>query len=125
MERQEVGTVTESIAMAFNLGVWMRQTEGEKSIFEIGKELEQIIYWSMFQTYGDKYPDELIRANVDYLLQVAVLGYILPKVCAPDEELKSRLIGSIEAKIYEHWSGQNQNEGIVPTFKTESSINMD
>jgi len=123
MEKQEVGTVTESIVMAFNLGVWMRQTEVEKSIFEMVKKMEEIIYWNIFQTYGGKYPDELIRANVGYLLQIALLGYILPKVCAPDEELKNRLISSIEAKIYGQWSGQN--EGTVSTFKIESSINMD
>jgi hypothetical protein len=85
--------------MAFNLGVWMRHTEGEKSIFEIGKKIEEIIYWNIFQKYGGLYPEEFIHANVDYFLHIALLGYIVPKVCPPDEEFKNRLISLLHAKI--------------------------
>ncbi|HXG31498.1 MAG TPA: hypothetical protein VNK81_07615 [Thermodesulfobacteriota bacterium] len=92
-------SLKESIAMAFNLGVWMKQQKGETgSVSEVVKELRDMIYWNMSKHYGDAYPSDMLNANVEYFLEIALLGYILPGVCLPDEGLKNRLLTLIEAK---------------------------
>jgi hypothetical protein len=89
----------ESIAMAFNLGVWMRQKKGhEGRVLEVAKELRDIIFWNISQQYSNIYSPEILEANVEYFLEIALLGYILPDICPPDEELKNKLIALIEAK---------------------------
>lgn len=89
----------ESIIMVFNLGVWMKRQKGDPgNVSEAAKELRELIYWNMYQQYGDGYPDDFINANVEYFLEIAILGFILPGVSLPDEELKTRLIALIEAK---------------------------
>jgi hypothetical protein len=90
----------ESIVMAFNLGVWIKQQKGQtvNNVSETAKELRDIIYWNMSKQYGNAYPDDLLNANVEYFLEIALLGYILPGICLPDEELKNRLLALIEAK---------------------------
>lgn len=91
--------IRESIIKAFNLGVWMRGQKGYGfSVLEAGKEIKDMIYWNMSQQYGKGYPDELIDANIEYFLQIAILGYILPDVSLPDQELKERLLALIEAR---------------------------
>ncbi len=47
----------------------------------------------------------MINANVEYLSQVALLGYVLSGVSLYDEELKSRLLFLIEAET--NCLGQN------------------
>ena len=92
-------SLKESIAMAFNIGVWMKQQKGHNgNVSEAAKELRDMIYWNMFKQYGEAYPSDLLNANVEYFLEIALLGYILPGVCLPDEELKSRLLAMIEAR---------------------------
>src|SRR5574341_485270 len=89
----------ESIAMAFNMGVWMKQQKGDTgNVSEAVKELRDMIYWIMSQQYSDAFPSDLLNANVEYFLEIALLGYILPGVCLPDEELKNRLLALIEAR---------------------------
>jgi hypothetical protein len=98
-EQIPVQDLRESIIMAFNLGVWMKQQKGDKGNVSVAaKELRDLIYWNMYQQYGDGYPEEFINSNVQYFLEIALLGYILPGVSFSDEELKSRLIALIEAK---------------------------
>ena len=88
-----------SIVMAFNIGVWMKQQKGSTvGVLEAGKELRNMIYWNISQNQGKGYPDELVNANVEYFLQIALLGYILPEVSLPDTELKNRLMTLVEAK---------------------------
>ena len=92
-------SLKESIAMAFNIGVWMKQQKGHTgNVSEAANELRDMIYWNMFKQYGEAYPSDLLNANVEYFLEIALLGYILPGVCLPDEELKSRLLALIEAR---------------------------
>ncbi|MGH7889663.1 MAG: hypothetical protein ACRENF_03850 [Thermodesulfobacteriota bacterium] len=89
----------ESIVMAFNLGVWMKQQKGhEGSVSEATEELKNMIYWNLNNQYGDTLPADLLKATVGYFLNIALLGYILPEVCLPDQELKGRLLALIEAK---------------------------
>jgi hypothetical protein len=92
-------SLRESIAMAFNLGVWMKQQKGDTgNVSEAAKELRDMIYWNMSKQYGDAYPTDLLNYNIEYFLEIALLGYILPGVCLPDEELKNRLLALIEAR---------------------------
>ena len=98
-EKVQGHSLKESIAMAFNLGVWVKQQKGHTgNVSEAAKELRDMIYWNMSQQYSDAYPSDLLNANVEYFLEIALLGYILPGVCLPDEELKNRLLALIEAR---------------------------
>jgi hypothetical protein len=97
-EKIQVQGLRESIVTAFNLGVWMKQKQQKgdnTNVSEAARELRDMIYWNM---YSGGYPDDLIHSNVEYFLEIALLGYILPGVSLPDEELKTRLIFLIETK---------------------------
>jgi hypothetical protein len=51
----------ESIIMAFNLGVWMKQQKGHiGNVLEVAKELRDVIFWNMSKHYGDAYPAGLL-----------------------------------------------------------------
>ncbi len=84
----------------------MKHTQEAGSIQVISKKLEEIIYWKMFEVYGDECPQELIRENVEYFVQIALLGYILPGVAIPDELVKNRLILLIHARVSKNWESQ-------------------
>jgi len=76
----------------------MRQ-KGEGDIFDIGRELRKIIHLNIYEAYGGIYPNDLLSNNVEYFLQIALLGYILPGVCTYDEEMKNKLFTLMQAKI--------------------------
>lgn len=98
MKTKEKEEVTKSIGIAFNLGVLMRQ-KSQGNVLNIGNELREIIFLNIHQAYSDMYPDDLLSANVEYFLRIALLGYILPGICAYDEKLKDKLFTLIKAKI--------------------------
>ncbi len=118
MEDQTTGqgqqsTTMDSIAMAFNLGVSARQQKGDtESVVEVSNELREFIYSNLSRAYGGQHPEEYLRANTEHLLQIAILGYIIPSVCAYDEEFKSRLFVLIETRINQ---AQKQQEGRIIT----------
>lgn len=98
--QQQPSAMMSSVLMAFNMGVAAnQQSGGTKSVVEAVGELGEAIYANISRVYGTQYPDEFIRANVEFFLQIALLGYIIPGVCAYDEELKNRLFALIEAKL--------------------------
>jgi hypothetical protein len=98
--QQQPSAMMNSVLMAFNMGVSAnQQSGGTKSIVDVVNELGEAIYVNISRVYGAQYPDEFIRANVEFFLQIALLGYIIPGVCAYDEGLKSRLFALIEAKL--------------------------
>lgn len=88
-----------SITMAFNLGVWFRQQFGDENIFDVGRELRKIIYQNLRSEITESYSDDVIDANVDYLLEIAFLGYIFSGICTYDEEVKNKIPILIESKI--------------------------
>ena len=90
--------ITESIKVAFDLGVFMRQ-QGDRNIFDIGSELQEMIHSNIYEAYVGIYPDDLLSNNVEYFLQIALLGYIMPGVCAYDGEIKNKLFTLMQAKI--------------------------
>lgn len=88
-----------SINMAFNMGVSANQTyKHTKSVVEIGAELGEQIYQNMSQAYGANVDENFLRANVEYFLQIALMGYIVPTVCAFEPEFKDRLLNLIFTK---------------------------
>jgi hypothetical protein len=102
-----------SIAMAFNLGVSAnQQTQGQdKSVIEIAGELGEVIYSNLSRMYGGQQPEEFIRANTEYFLQIALLGYIVPGICAFDAGFKDRLLNLIEVKANQAQSMQGSQQG--------------
>jgi len=98
-DQGQMGNLPNSILMAFNLGVqFNQQTQGTKSVTEVTGELGHTIYTNMTQVYGEQIQEDLLRTNTEYFLQIALMGYIVPSVCAYDEEFKNRLLQLIEMK---------------------------
>lgn len=88
-----------SITMAFNLGVSAnQQAKGTKSIAQALAEMGEHIFTSLSKTYGGKHRQEHIIANTEYLLQIALLGYIVPSICDYEENFKERLLALIESR---------------------------
>ena len=97
--QSELGNITQSILSAFNLGVsYNQQSGGIKSIVEVTEELGHTIYTNLSQAYGTRFQDDFLRANTEYFLQVALLGYIIPSVCAYEEDFKNKLLSLIEQR---------------------------
>ena len=68
-----------SINMAFNLGVAAHQEAGQsKSVVEIATELGNQIYQNFAQAYGGEINESFLKANTEYFLQIALMGYIIP-----------------------------------------------
>ena len=98
-EQSELGNIANSILSAFNLGVsYNQQSGGIKSITEVTEELGHTIYTNLSQAYGTRFQDDFLRANTEYFLQVALLGYIIPSVCAYEEDFKNKLLSLIEQR---------------------------
>ncbi|MEE8136791.1 MAG: hypothetical protein V3T52_06430 [Thermodesulfobacteriota bacterium] len=107
----QMGNLANSILMAFNLGVqFNQQTQGTKSITEVTGELGHTIYTNMTQVYGEQIQEDLLRTNTEYFLQIALMGYIVPSVCAYDEEFKNRLLQLIEMRA-QKTQGQQPDGG--------------
>ena len=99
-----------SINMAFNLGVAAHQSSGQsKSVVEIATELGNQIYQNFAQAYGGEINEAFLKANTEYFLQIALMGYIIPGVCAFDNDFKQRLFDLVYARARENQ--QKQAEG--------------
>lgn len=98
-QQAELGNIAASILSAFNLGVsYNQQSGGLKPITEVTEELGNTIYTNLSQVYGTRYQDDFLRANTEYFLQIAMLGYIIPSVCAYEEDFKNKLLSLIELR---------------------------
>ena len=121
-EREKNGETPEtdlaaSIGMAFNLGVsFNQQTKGATSIAQALAEMGEHIFNSLNKAHGGKFQQEYIIANTEYLLQIALLGYIVPSICDYEENFKERLLALIEARARKQGppggeSGNRSDEG--------------
>ncbi len=109
----QMDSLSNSILMAFNLGVqFNQQTQGSKSVTEVTGELGHTIYTNLTQVYGENTQDDLLRTNTEYFLQIALMGYIVPSICAFDEEFKNRLLQLIEMRA-KKTEGQQQSRIIT------------
>jgi hypothetical protein len=107
-----------SIKMAFNLGVWFRQQFGDENIFDVGRELRKIIYQNLNSEIIESYSDDVIDANVDYLLKIGFLGFIFSGICTYDEEVKNKIPILIESKI------RSENLTAYEDEKDEQSLDI-
>ena len=88
-----------SIKTAFNLGVWMRQNQKEMDIFEISLYLRQIIEGNIQRPDYSPQSGELLDMNIDFLLEVALLGYIMSGICSYDPYIKKNIPYLIEHRL--------------------------
>lgn len=108
----ELGNIANSILMAFNLGVnFNQQVQGAKSLPEVVGELGNTIYTNLSQAYGTQFQEEFLQANTEYFLQIAMLGYIVPGVCAYEEEFKDKLLALIEIRAKQQEEQMKQQGG--------------
>lgn len=111
-EQPELGNIANSILSAFNLGVsYNQESGGIKTIAEVTDELGHTIYTNLSQAYGARFQDDFLRANTEYFLQIALLGYIIPSVCAYDEDFKNKLLSLIEQRAVKTQEQASQQEG--------------
>lgn len=109
-EEQVADNFMNSINMAFNLGVAAHQESGQsKSVVEIATELGNQIYQNFAEAYGGEINEAFLKANTEYFLQVALMGYIIPGVCAFDNDFKQRLFDLVYARARQNQ--QRQSEG--------------
>ena len=101
-----------SINMAFNLGVAAHQSSGQsKSVVEIATELGNQIYQNFAQAYGGEINESFLKANTEYFLQIALMGYIIPGVCAFDNDFKERLFDLVYERAKQKQQRQSGGEG--------------
>ena len=106
-EEATADNFTNSINMAFNLGVAAHQSSGQsKSVVEIATELGNQIYQNFAQAYGGEVNESFLKANTEYFLQVALMGYIIPGVCAFDNDFKERLFDLIYTRAKQNQEKQ-------------------
>lgn len=92
-------SISTSIKAAFNLGVWIRKNAPADNIFEAGRALRETIFYNIDKPEEGEYSKEVVNANVDYLLDIALLGYLMSGVCAYDEAVKDRIPELIESRL--------------------------
>ena len=87
------------IFTAFNLGVIARQEKQFATVKSASSYFYDIIFNDLSQQYKGLIDDMLIVSYTDYLTSISILGYILPHICAYDEDFKDRLMDLILTKI--------------------------
>lgn len=92
-------SISASIKAAFNLGVWIRKNAPADSVFEAGMCLRETIFYNIDKPEGGAETREVVNANVDYLLEIALLGYLVSGVCAYDEAVKDKIPELIESRL--------------------------
>ncbi len=92
-------SVANSIKAAFNLGVLLRQNEPGKDVFEAGRSLRETIFLNLRRPEEGNYPKQVIDANVDYLTNIALLGFLMSGVCSYDPEIKEKIPYLIEKRL--------------------------
>jgi len=96
-----------SVNMAFNMGVAAnQQSGGAKDVIEVGQEIRETIHNQLIQAYGSNFDESFLAANAQYFVQIALLGYIIPSVCAFDDDFKGRLFELIEKRLAKPQSPQ-------------------
>ena len=102
--------IQSSIANAFNLGLQQQPKEGADTIADIVSAIQEAIYGQLKQAYGDV-PEDFIKANAEFFVQVAAMGYIVPRVCAFDEDFQKRLFKLIETRVLETQKAAQEKAG--------------
>lgn len=99
-EQQQAPSMMDSVLMAFNMGVQKMQEEGAiKNVLEAGDELFTEIYKNLQNAYGTSIDENFLKANAEYFLNIALMGYIFPSICAYDDNFKNQMFDLIEKKL--------------------------
>ena len=56
-------------------------------------------------------PEDFIKANAEFFVQVATMGYIVPRVCAFDQDFQTRLFKLIEERVLETQKAAQEQAG--------------
>lgn len=100
-----------SVNMAFNMGVAAnQQSGGAKDVLEVAQEIREAIHNQLIQAYGAQFDESFLASNSQYFVQIALLGYIIPSVCAFDDDFKGRLFELIEKRLAKPQSPQSPPE---------------
>lgn len=112
-QSQDSDNLMKSITSAFNMGVATNQSSDHlKSVTEISAEMGHQIYDNLYKAYGDQYEEQFLIANTEYLLKIALLGFILPSVCTPDKSFRDKLFSLLESSARKtSSSGSTQSGG--------------
>ncbi len=107
---QRIPGMMDSVQMAFNMGVKKMQDEGTiKNVLEAGDELFAEIYKNIQDAYGTAIDESFLKANAEFFLNVALMGYIFPAICAYDDDFKIKMFDLIEKKLEQ--SQKNRQAG--------------
>ena len=89
-----------SVNMAFNMGVATNQQTAKQplSVVEVAAHMGEQIFQNMSQAYGSDADEDQLRANTEYFLQIALMGYIVPNICAFEPDFKNKLFDLIFKK---------------------------
>jgi hypothetical protein len=94
-----MGKAKDPIFTAFNLGVIARQEKQFATVKAASNYFYDVIYTDLSRQYKGFIDEGLILSYADYLTSIALLGYILPHICAYDEGFKNKLMDLILTKI--------------------------
>jgi|TARA_B110000263_G_scaffold66810_1_gene57756 hypothetical protein len=107
---ESIQAIQSSIANAFNLGLQSKPKEGADTIADVVKEIQNTIYGQLKESYGDV-PEDFIKANAEFFVQVAAMGYIIPRVCAFDQDFQVKLFKLIETRVLETQKAAQEQAG--------------
>ena len=96
-----LNAIRASIANAFNLGLQSQPKQPTDTTADLIKGLQVIISGQLKQAYGDDVSEDFIRANAEFFVQIAAVGYIIPRICAHDKDFQARLFQLIEDRVLE------------------------
>lgn len=83
----------------FNLGVIARQERQFATVQAASNYFYEVIYTDVYRRYKSVMNDVLIISYVDYLTSIALLGYVLPYICAYDDDFKDKLMNLILTRV--------------------------
>ena len=96
-----INAIQATIANAFNLGLQTQPTQDKNTTPDVVKGIEEAIYGQLRQAYGKEVPEDFIKSNAEFFIQVATMGYIIPRICAFDKEFQARFFKLIEIRVLE------------------------
>lgn len=102
MNLEEMDKTKDLIHTVFNLGVIARGERQFVTVQAASDYFYDVIYNDLFRQYKGFMDDVLILSYTDYLTSIALLGYILPYVCAYDEDFKNKLMNLILTMFRKH-----------------------
>ena len=92
-------SISKSIKGPSTLGVGTKKKAPADNVFEAGRALRETIFYNIDKPEEGEYSKEVVNANVDYLLDIALLGYLMSGICSYDEAVKDKIPELIENRL--------------------------